>query len=60
MIEIDKIVAAILTVSLCIGRNFDKTEYLDTYDELLDELKLREKAKRKPVVIRAKMKRKPR
>jgi hypothetical protein len=60
MMEIDKIVAAIFPAVLCVGRGFDKTEYLDTYDELLDELKLRAMSKRKPVVIRAKVRRKPR
>jgi hypothetical protein len=51
MTDVDKIIAAIFTAALCARRGFDETEYLDTYDEFLDEIKLREKTRKKPMVI---------
>jgi hypothetical protein len=43
----DKIVAAILTASMCHGKHCDQMTYLQTYDEFITSLKARAEAKKK-------------
>jgi pantothenate synthetase len=47
MTEADKIVAAIFAANMCAGKNADHATYLQTYDEFIDLMEKRWKAKHK-------------
>jgi hypothetical protein len=51
MTEADKIVAAIFAANMCAGKTVDHATYLQTYDDFIDKMKEREKAKKKPLNI---------
>jgi hypothetical protein len=51
MTDTDKIVAAILTASMYTGKAIDHATYLQTYEEFLEKMETREKAKKKPPKI---------
>ena len=51
MTEADKIVAAIFAANMCAGKIADHATYLQTYDDFIDKMKEREKAKKKPLNV---------
>jgi len=51
MADADKIVAAIFAANMCAGKNADHATYLQTYDNFIDKMKEREKAKKKPLNV---------
>jgi NifU-like protein involved in Fe-S cluster formation len=49
MADADKIVAAIFAANMCRGKTV--IEHLQTYDDFIDKMKEREKAKNKPLNV---------
>ena len=48
----DKIVAAIFAANMCAGKTVDHATYLQTYDDFIDKMKSREKAKKEAITCR--------
>jgi hypothetical protein len=49
--DTDKIIAAIFTASICGRAGSDQETYLQTFDEFLEKMDKRKKAKKKPMRI---------